>query len=53
MYSDFRIRLHLPDKSTYKIEDTRHLRGIKRFDIIQSKLNQTDQDVEFKVYDGR
>ena len=38
MYSDFRIILNFPYKSTYN--------------GIQSKLNQTDQDVEFEVYDG-
>ena len=52
-YSDFKIILKFLDKSTYKIEDTRHFRGIKLIDVIQRKLNQTDQDVEFEVYDGK
>ena len=53
MYSDFRIVLQFPDKSTYKIEDTRLLRGIKIFVLIQQKLNQINLNIEFEVYDGR
>ena len=52
-YFDFKIILKFPDKSTYKIEYTRHIRVINFFDIIRRKLNQTNQDVGFEVYNGK